>query len=247
MLRARIFCLQEGRGSDVRCGRRTGRERSQAICARAAGRATREGRHVRDAWGRGERLFSFSQEKIDEVFACSSGGGSGAQLQYRVGIAAETARNWGTGPACRESIPWRPVAAVPAYRPQIPMRERRARGTEMFLFLLTLYIQYIIKFGGCQKWKVEENGRDGKIWEARNCWKRGLREGCVGGNGREVRWLPPKIKKGVSRALRFSFSSQEEDFFSVNFPITSYPRFKNIFHTINFPIAFFTVPSAVSP
>ena len=58
-------------------------------------------------------------------------------------------------------------------------------------FLLTLYIQYIIKFGGCQKWKVEENGQYGKIWKARDCggWMRG--KGRVGGSGREVRWLPP--------------------------------------------------------
>ena len=60
-------------------------------------------------------------------------------------------------------------------------------------FLLTLYIQYIIKFGGCQKWKVEENGRDGKIWKARDYWRWRLREVCVGRNGREVRWLPPKV------------------------------------------------------
>ena len=60
-------------------------------------------------------------------------------------------------------------------------------------FLLTLYIQYITKFGGCQKWKVEETGKDGKIWKARDCgrWIRG--RGCVGRNGREVRWLPPKV------------------------------------------------------
>ena len=61
------------------------------------------------------------------------------------------------------------------------------------------------------------------------------------------RWLPPKIKKGALHALRFSFSSQEEDFFSINFPITSHPRFKNIFHTVNFSVSLFTVPSAISP
>ena len=60
-------------------------------------------------------------------------------------------------------------------------------------FLLTLYIQYIIKFGGCQKWKVEENGRDGKIWKARDCGRWICEKVCVGRNGREVRWLPPKV------------------------------------------------------
>ena len=123
-----------------------------------------------------------------------------AVLQCGVGIAAEMTRaqlrrHRDTNPACRGLIPWRPVAAVPAYpayRPQIPMRERRARGTEMFLFLLTLYIQYIIKFGGCQKWKVEENGREGKIWKVRDCWRWIRGKGCVGRSGREVRWLPPK-------------------------------------------------------
>lgn len=61
------------------------------------------------------------------------------------------------------------------------------------------------------------------------------------------RWLPPKTKKGVSHTLCFSFSSQEEDFFSVNFPITSHPRCEHVFHTVNFSIALFTVPSAISP
>lgn len=60
-------------------------------------------------------------------------------------------------------------------------------------FLLTLYIQYIINFGGCQKWKVEENGRDGKFWKARDCGRWICGKGCVGRNGREVRWVPPNI------------------------------------------------------
>lgn len=38
-----------------------------------------------------------------------------------------------------------------------------------------------------------ESGRDGKIWKARDCGRWRLREVCVGGNGREVRWLPPKV------------------------------------------------------
>ena len=83
MLRARIFLFIGGprKRREVRAAARLRRaeKRSQAICAGAAGRATREGRHVRDAWERGE-VVSFSQEKIDEVFAYSSGGGSGAQL-----------------------------------------------------------------------------------------------------------------------------------------------------------------------
>ena len=41
-----------------------------------------------------------------------------------------------------------------------------------------------------------ESGRKWKGWknvEGADCWKRGLREGRVGRNGREVRWLPPKV------------------------------------------------------
>lgn len=87
----------------------------------------------------------------------------------------------------------RQVPAYPAYTPQIPMRRRRARGMEMSLFSLTLYIQYIIKFGGCQKWKLEEIGQYGKFWKARDCGKWKCGKACVGGNGREVRWLPPNI------------------------------------------------------
>ena len=55
-----------------------------------------------------------------------------------------------------------------------------------------VYIVYH-KFGGCQKWKVEENGRDGKMWKVRDCGRWICGEGCVGRNGREVRWLPPKV------------------------------------------------------
>lgn len=36
-----------------------------------------------------------------------------------------------------------------------------------------------------------ESGRKWKEWK--NLEGAGLRKGCVGGNGREVRWLPPKV------------------------------------------------------
>lgn len=99
---------------------------------------------------------------------------------------------WSTGrnPACRGLIPFQLIQLIDLiYLCGSAEREERMD----VCFLLTLYIQYITNFGGCQKWKVEENGRDGKIWKARDCGRWICGRVCVGGNGREVRWLPPKV------------------------------------------------------
>ena len=126
-------------------------------------------------------------------------------LQVGVEIGAQLLRPWvqacrrktpravatlGGNPACGGLWPFQLIQLI-HLRYLCGSAEREKRMD--VCFLLTLYIQYIIKFGGCQKWKVEENGRDGKIWKARDCGRWRLREVCVGRNGREVRWLPPKV------------------------------------------------------
>lgn len=99
---------------------------------------------------------------------------------------------WSTGrnPACRGLIPFQLIQLIDL-RYLCGSAEREERMD--VCFLLTLYIQYITNFGGCQKWKVEENGRDGKFWKARDCGRWICGRVCVGRNGREVRWLPPKV------------------------------------------------------
>ena len=200
MLRARIFCLWEGRGS-----RRANDDGPAASGAREVVNEsnTRKGRSgVFFSWRR--VLFSLLQERKNinaAALGCMGSRGFMGIDRPReslcVGGFAQGCAAQGRNPACGGLIPWRPAAAevpaYPAYRPQIPMWEPRVKGIEVSLFSLTLYIQYIIKFGGCQKWKLEEKGKGGKFWKARDCWRWGLRRACVGGNGREVRWLPPNI------------------------------------------------------
>ena len=158
-----------------------------------AGRATQEERHTRGARKKGRGLF---WGKIGGVFACPPGG---------VEVGAQLSRPWvqacrrktpravatlGGNPACGGLWPFQLIQLI-HLRYLCGSAEREKRMD--VCFLLTLYIQYIIKFGGCQKWKVEENGRDGKIWKARDCGRWICEKVCVGRNGREVRWLPPKV------------------------------------------------------
>lgn len=151
--------------------------------------------------GRGEVVFFFLRKRLmryllvlQVVAAGRSYRGLMVWCGHRRGNGAcAAAVAQGHKPSLQRVATCGRVPAYPAYIPQIPMRGRRAKGMDGCLFSLTLYIQYIIKFGGCQKWKLEEKGKSGKFWKVRDCgrWIRG--KGCVGGNGREVRWLPPKV------------------------------------------------------
>ena len=170
----------------------------------AAGRAAQEERHERCAEKGKKDVFSFSRGKDwkDVCFA----------LWVETEIGSQRSRPWVWAP------PRKRRARGPQHGVETQLVEGRHLGglwppfqliqliylrylcgsTERekrmdVCFLLTLYIQYITNFGGCQKWKVEENGKDGKIWKARDCGRWICGKGCVGRNGREVRWSPPKV------------------------------------------------------
>lgn len=197
MLRARIFCLWGGRRSRRVSDDGPAASDAQEVVGESSARKGRSGVFL----FLGEVLLSLPQKRrnIDAAALGCVGGredGSAARAPVWADWRKIVRRRVET-PACGGVTPWRPVAAevpaYPAYRPQISMWEHRAKGIEVSLFSLTLYIQYIIKFGGCQKWKLEEIRQYGKFWKARDCGKWKCGRACVGGNGREVRWLPPNI------------------------------------------------------
>ena len=161
---------------------------------RACGQSNAGGMTRKGAREKGKTdVFLFLGERSEEYLFCPPGGSRGkaaaiAALGYRRRRENNACADCAENPACGGL--WPPFQLI-YLRYLCGSAEREERMD--VCFLLTLYIQYITKFGGCQKWKVEENGRDGKFWKARDCgrWIRG--KGCVGRNGREIRWLPPNI------------------------------------------------------
>lgn len=145
-----------------------------------------------------EDCLSFSWGKIGEQLLVAVVGAR-AQLSRPQGIgtaAKQCVRSCGTGRKKTQLVegcglwPFQLIQLI--YLRYLCGSAEREKWMDV-CFLLTLYIQYITKFYYCQKWKVEENGRDGKIWKARDCGRWICGKGCVGGNGREVRWVPPNI------------------------------------------------------
>lgn len=147
---------------------------------------------------REEGYFSFSWGKIGEQLLVAVAG-AGAQLSrpQGIGTAAKTVRTAAQGGPATQLVEgcglWPPFQLIQLIDLRYLCGSAEREKWMDVCFLLTLYLQYITKFGGCQKWKVEENGRDGKFWKARDCGRWIRRKGCVGGNGREVRWVPPNI------------------------------------------------------
>lgn len=151
---------------------------------------TREARERREEGYFGERLeecLLVLQVGVEAVAQLSR---PWVQARRRETVCAQLRREAWKNPACGGLWPFQLIQLI--YLRYLCGSAEREKWMDVY-FLLTLYIQYITNFGGCQKWKVEENGRDGKIWKARDCGRWRLREVCVGRNGREVRWVPPNI------------------------------------------------------
>lgn len=190
---ARIFCLWEGRRSGWWTGRGWVAGRHAAGC----GKSNTGGTACEGCAGEGKKdVFLFLEEKIKRCLPYLLGGGNsrGAAIAaLGMGAAAKTMRTAAQGGTqLVEGCGRRTQLIQLIYLRYLCGSAEREKRMDV-CFLLTLYIQYITNFYYCQKWKVEENGRGGKFWKARDCgrWIRG--KVCVGRNGREVRWLPPKV------------------------------------------------------